>query len=53
MASNLESMFEDIGLHWGIKKYTAVHVKRGEIVSNEGLPLKSVNQIPVSGEDDY
>ena len=53
IASNLESMFEDIGLHWGISKCAAVHVKRGKIVPNEGLPLHSGNQIPVLGEGDY
>ena len=55
IASNLESMFEDIGLHWGggINKCAAVHVKRGKIVPNEGLPMHSGNQIPVLGEGDY
>ena len=53
IASNLESMFEDIGLHWGINKCAAVHVKKGKIVPNEGLPLHSGNQIPVLGEGDY
>ena len=53
IASNLESMFEDIGLLWGINKCAAVQVKRGKIVPNEGLPLHSGNQIPVLGEGDY
>ena len=46
-------MFECSGLHCGINKCAAVHVKRGKIVPNEGLPLKSGNQIPVLGEGDY
>ena len=53
IASNLESMFEDIGLLWGINKCAAVQVKRGKIVPNEGLPLHSGNQIPVLGDGDY
>ena len=55
IASNLESIFEDIDLHWGggINKCAAVHVKRGKIVPNEGLPMHSGNQIPVLGEGDY
>ena len=55
IASNLESMFKDISLHWGggINKCAAVHVKRGKIVPNEGLPMHSGNQIPVLGEGDY
>ena len=48
-------MFNDISLHWGggINKCAAVHVKRGKIVPNEGLPLHSGNEIPVLGEGDY
>ncbi|XP_015756848.1 PREDICTED: fibroblast growth factor receptor 2-like [Acropora digitifera] len=53
IASNLESILEDDGLHWGINKCAAVHVKRGKIVLNEGLPLHSGNQIPVLGEGHY
>jgi len=32
VASNLEGMFNDIGLQWGINKCAAVHLKRGKIV---------------------
>jgi len=32
-------MFTDIGLHWGIRKCAAIHIKGVKLQNNESLPL--------------
>ena len=55
VATNLENMFKDIGLLWGINKCAAIHIKRGKLQTGQsaGLPLGSGKEIALLGEGDY
>lgn len=53
LTSNLQGMFNDIGLEWGVSKCAAVHIKRGKHHQTNNLPLTQGNNIPVLGEMDY